>query len=629
MKIKLQLLVMTASLLVCFNSSNAQVPVLGTTAPFVIFTTTGAITNTGISQVTGNIGTNTTGGAITGFGNVNGVLHIGNATTLDASNDLSLLYAELNTAPFTATHAPLLGNGETLNAGVYAIAGVTTLSNVLTLDGQNNPNAKFIFQVSAPFSSNASSEVKLINGALACNVFWKIEGAVNMASLTIMKGTVVAHNDAIDMGAGVSLEGRALSTTGAITLNGTLAYLPTGCGSTILTGPPAPALGVAGCYALFTGNENNTNAGVSYVTGDVGTNAGITGGYDPLTVNGTIHLIPDISTAACAASLLTATTYLNLLPNDIELLYPAQFGHNLVLTAHTYLMNAAAALTDSVYLNAAGNVDAVFVIKINGALTTSTFAKVILINGAQAKNVYWIVNGAVSISDYSVINGTIISNEGAVSLSTGVTLNGRALTTNGAFTTSSVVVNGPLADCVTIPLKWLTFTAEKATANTVLLKWSTTSELNNDHFNIQRSSNGYDFVSIGNVASRNNIATDNYYSYTDQQMINGTNFYRLEQVDRDGHSSYSGIVRIKVDAGSWYSFPNPAVSQTTIYTRSPLTNLSVTLFDVKGNAVYKRLFGMTVAGQSITIPLSKLTKGIYLLKVNSDAGGRTEKIVVQ
>jgi len=629
MKKKLQLLVITVSLFLCFNSTNAQAPVLGTTAPFVLFTTTGAITNTGISQVTGNIGTNTTGGAITGFGNVNGVLHIGNATTLQASNDLSLLYAELNTAPFTATHAPLLGNGETLNAGVYAIAGVTTLSNVLTLDGQNNPNAKFIFQVSAPFSSNASSEVKLINGALACNVFWKIEGAVNMASLTIMRGTVIAHNDAIDMGAGVTLEGRALSTTGAITLNGTLAYLPTGCGSPVLTGPAAPFLGVAGCYALFTGNENNTNAGVSYVTGDVGTNAGITGGYDPLTVNGTIHLIPDISTAACAASLLTVTTYLNLLPHDIELLYPAQFGHNLVLTAHTYLMDAAAALTDSVFLNAAGNVNAVFVIKINGALTTSTFAKVILMNGAQAKNVFWIVNGAVSISDYSVINGTIVSNEGAISLSTGVTINGRALTTNGAFTTTSVVVNGPLADCVTLPLKWLTFTAEKNSSNTVLLKWSTTNEVNNDHFNIQRSGNGDDFITIGNVVAGNTVAPDNYYSYTDQQMINGTNFYRLQQVDRDGHSTYSSIRRINVSAEPWYVFPNPAVSQTTIYTRSQLINLSVTLFDVKGNAVYKRLFARAVAGQSITIPLSTLTKGIYMLKVDSGAGSRTEKIILQ
>jgi len=112
-------------------------------------------------------------------------------------------------------------------------------------------------------------------------------------------------------------------------------------------------------------------------------------------------------------------------------------------------------------------------------------------------------------------------------------------------------------------------------------------------------------------------------------MINGTNFYRLQQVDRDGRSTYSGIQRVNITADSWNAFPNPAVTQTTIYTRSALINLSVTLFDVKGNIVYKKQVGTTVAGQTVTIPLSKLTKGIYLLKVSSDAGSRTEKLIIQ
>ena len=58
-----------------------------------------------------------------------------------------------------------------------------------------------------------------------------------------------------------------------------------------------------------------------------------------------------------------AYIYLNNLTEDIELLYPARFGRNLVLTPHTYIMKAAAVFTDSLYLNAQGNPDAVFVIK--------------------------------------------------------------------------------------------------------------------------------------------------------------------------------------------------------------------------------------------------------------------------
>ncbi|MEO7523844.1 MAG: ice-binding family protein, partial [Ferruginibacter sp.] len=320
MKTKFSQLLVLTFFIFFSNIVSAQVP--GTVGNFVLFTSSGAVTNTGISQITGNIGTNTTGGAITGFGNVNGILNVGNAATLQAAGELTLFYGLLNTTPSTNSHAPLLGNGEILNAGVYAIAGVTTLNDTLTLDGQGNPNAIFGFQVSAPFSTNTSSYINLINGALACNVFWKIEGAVNIASLTTMRGTIVANNGAIDLGAGVTLEGRALSTTGAITLNGTFAYLPTGCGSLVLSGPAAPVMGSAGCYALFTGNGSMTNAGISYVTGDIGTNVGLTTGFDPLNVTGMIHPIPDGSTAACATDLLVAYNYLNTLPVEIELLYP-------------------------------------------------------------------------------------------------------------------------------------------------------------------------------------------------------------------------------------------------------------------------------------------------------------------
>ena len=222
-----------------------------------------------------------------------------------------------------------------------------------------------------------------------------------MAPGTTMRGTVIANNAAINMNAGDTLEGRALSTTGAVTVDGVLAYTPIGCGSPVLTGPIAPDLASTECYALFSADGPVTNAGVTYVTGDVGTNVGLTTGFDPLLVTGTIHPIPDVSTAQCAADLLNVYTYLNTLPYDIELLYPAQFGNNLVLTPHTYLLNAATVFTDTLYLNAQGNANAVFVIQINGALSTSTYSKVLLMNGAQAKNVYWKIDGAVDINDYS------------------------------------------------------------------------------------------------------------------------------------------------------------------------------------------------------------------------------------
>jgi len=437
MKTNLLYLLIASMLCLLPNVNFGQVINLGTAADFVLFSTNGSVSNTGISQLTGNVGTNN--GSSTAFGNVNGVMHDKDAASAKCASDLLIAYNQLKSATPTFFPAPLLGNGTILNKGVYAITGAATLNLGLTLDAKGDPNAVFIFQIAGSFSTNASAKVHLKNGALACNVYWKVEGLVSMASGTTMRGTVIANNAAIVMSTGDTLEGRAMSTTGAITIDGLLAYTPTGCGSQILTGPVAPYLGFAECYALFSSDGAVTNSGITHVMGDVGTNVGLTTGFDHLLVAGAIHPIPDASTAQTASDLLKAYNYLNTLPVDIELLYPAQFGRNLVLTPHTYLLNAATTLTDTVYLNAQGNADAVFVIKMNGALTTSTHSKVILINGAKAKNVFWKIEGAVSINNYSVFCGTIVCHNGALGvLNTGVILDGRALTTSGTLITAAI-----------------------------------------------------------------------------------------------------------------------------------------------------------------------------------------------
>ena len=464
MKTKLFSLLTAITLLLITTFSVAQAPNLGTAANFVLFSTNGAVSNTGFSHLTGNVGTNN--GSSTAFGNVNGGMHDQDGTSAQCSADLLIAYNQLNAAIPTFFPSNLLGNGTILTAGIYSIPSATTLNLDLILDAQNNHSSVFIFQIGGAFSTNAGSKIKLVNGALACNVFWKVEGLVDMAAGTTMRGTVIANNFAIILNVGDTLEGRALSTTGAVTVHGVMAYMPIGCGSPELTGPVAPNLGAAACFAIFSSAGAVSNTGITNITGDIGTNVGATTGFDPLLVTGTIYPIPNGSTAQCAADLLLAYNYINTLPYDIELRYPAQFGNDLVLTPHTYLMNAAATLTDTVTLNAQGNPDAVFVIQINGALSTSVYSKVKLINGAQAKNVYWKVEGAVSINNYSVFCGTIICNNGALgAFNTGVTLNGRALTTTGALTTAAIqaIASTLPTDCLTVGINELQLTNDVIT----------------------------------------------------------------------------------------------------------------------------------------------------------------------
>ncbi|MBC7556047.1 MAG: DUF3494 domain-containing protein [Chryseobacterium sp.] len=427
----------TAVALIFFDGLlHAQAPTLGTAANFALFSTNGAVSNTGLSHITGNVGTNN--GSSTNFGNVDGVMHDADGTTAIAAADLTIAYNQLNAAIPNYFPAPLLGNGQTLTAGTYAIGQTASLNNTLTLDGGGNANSVFIFQIKGAFSSGAGAKVLLTNGALACNVFWKIEGLVDLATNTSLKGTVVANNAAIVLNTGVNIEGRALSTTGAVTVAGVTVATPVGCGSPVLTGPLAPQLNSVACYTIFSGNGAVTNTGVSFVTGDIGSNLGLTTGYQAVNVTGTIHPNPDTSTAQCAADLNNVYTYLNTLPTDIELLYPAAFGQDLVLTPHTYLLNAATVLNGNVILNAQNNPNAVFVIKINGALSTSTYASVVLTNGAQAKNVFWKIDGATSLNDYSKFKGTVVGNNGAVIVNTGVNIEGRVLTTSGAVSTVGI-----------------------------------------------------------------------------------------------------------------------------------------------------------------------------------------------
>ncbi|WP_318640094.1 ice-binding family protein [Flavobacterium ardleyense] len=451
MKLNLLFAATMVAALTLSTTSYAQAPSLGAAGSFALFSSNGAVSNTGTSHITGNVGTQN--GSSTAFGNVDGVMHDQDGSSAAAQASLLVAYNQLNSATPTATIAPLLGSGQSLNAGIYSVTAPASLNGILTLNGQGNPNAVFIFKIGGAFSSGAAAQVVLTNGAVACNVFWKIEGLVDLATNTKIKGNVIANNAAIILNVGTEIEGRALSTTGAVTIHGGTVRIPLGCGSAVLTGPTAPALLSVGCYTIFSGNGQANNTGVTHITGDVGTNVGTTTGFLAANVTGTIHPIPDSSTAQCAQDLGIVYQYLNTLPTDIKLLFPAAVGQNLVLTPHTYFLDGATVLTNKLTLNAQGNANAVFVFKISGAFSTSTYAEIELVNGAQAKNVFWKIDGKTIINDYTQFKGTIVGNNGAVHLYTGVNLQGRALTTNGAVTTATVTaVMTPACNSLGLPV---------------------------------------------------------------------------------------------------------------------------------------------------------------------------------
>lgn len=206
----------------------AQIPDLQSANDFIIFTSLGALGNTGTSDISGNIGTNN--GDISGFGAptlVNGTIEYVNDVTAKCATDVQSAYDELSQFTPTVINHPLaFGNGEVILPGIYLINGAGSVAGNLVLDAEGDDDAVFIFQFKGAFSTAASSSVDLINGASPCNIFWIAEGAIAMGAISDMKGSLIANNGAISMGAGGSLEGRMLSTAGAASVDEVFAKLP-------------------------------------------------------------------------------------------------------------------------------------------------------------------------------------------------------------------------------------------------------------------------------------------------------------------------------------------------------------------------------------------------------------------
>jgi hypothetical protein len=101
-------------------------------------------------------------------------------------------------------------------------------------------------------------------------------------------------------------------------------------------------------------------------------------------------------------------------------------------------LNAATVHTGTIFLDAQNNANAVFVIKIVGALSTGTAANVVLLNSAQAKNVFWLVDGATNLATNAVLKGTLIGNNGAIIVNTRASIEGRVLSTSGGISTFAI-----------------------------------------------------------------------------------------------------------------------------------------------------------------------------------------------
>lgn len=296
-------------------------------------------------------------------------------------------------------------------------------------------------------------------------------------------------------------------------------------------------LGTASSFAIFTSIGAINNLGSSNFIGDVGTNEGTISGYPPATLTGQIH---EVNSTTIQAAIDVEIAYNNL----SEILCEIELGsalEGLTLTPNVYCIQTAASLYGDLILDGENNPNSLFIIKINGVLdVVGLSSKIILINLASANNVYWLINGAVNIGDSAVFRGTILAN-GALTFEQGSQLIGHGLTRAGAISTTNTyaaVSNGFI-----LPIKLIIFEGKKMN-NHNILSWSTASELNNDYFTLERTTDGIFYVSIARINTTGINTSINHYSYSDFDFEKKLNYYRLKQTDFDGESETFNIITI-------------------------------------------------------------------------------------
>ncbi|KAA0990400.1 choice-of-anchor A family protein [Dyadobacter aurulentus] len=176
---------------------------------------------------------------------------------------------------------------------------------------------------------------------------------------------------------------------------------------------------------------------------------------------------------------------------------------------------------------------------------------------------------------------------------------------------------------ITLPVSLAKFTASKE-GQSVNLNWTTTSETNSSHFDIEHSVNGKSWNRIGTVSSHQESSQSRHYSFTDQSPVDGENLYRLKMVDLDETFAYSNIESIKIKTGSAITlFPNPTADRILVSNSADIKQ--VTIVDFFGRNVYK-----AVKITSEGIDCKNLASGMYVVTTTHfDGAMNSQKVLIR
>jgi Secretion system C-terminal sorting domain len=183
-------------------------------------------------------------------------------------------------------------------------------------------------------------------------------------------------------------------------------------------------------------------------------------------------------------------------------------------------------------------------------------------------------------------------------------------------------------DLSIVPVELTSFSANVADRS-VLLNWTTATEVNNQGFEIERSEDGISFSNIGFVPGFGTTTEPKSYSYTDQSINSGKYYYRLQQIDYNGSFNYSNVVEVEVSLPTEFSleqnYPNPFNPLTSIQFSLPVdAQVTIGVYNLVGEKVDEVVNkDFSTGSHKVNFNASTLTSGIYFYQI--DATGNNGK----
>jgi hypothetical protein len=176
-----------------------------------------------------------------------------------------------------------------------------------------------------------------------------------------------------------------------------------------------------------------------------------------------------------------------------------------------------------------------------------------------------------------------------------------------------------------LPITLISFTAELKN-DEVRLNWSTSAEINNDFFTIQKSKDEAGWEDVLHIPGNGTSNITQFYSADDNQPYSGISYYRLRQTDIDGKESYSPIVSVKnsKEISGISVYPNPVSNQLYILFPS-FGNYQIAIEGIGGQNIRSSL---TVSGGNFTIDVSQFRPGIYFIQIMHEGYSETKKIII-